>query len=152
MISILLIVFSSCIVWLIGDRIVQDFKIKKIHGCHGDLYMTRLQLLCFDNGASLMINYFHRSDEDRELHDHPWNFKSLILWRGYNEHHPGGIITTYPGMLIRRPAQWRHRVILKNNKPACTLVFTGPNLREWGFHTDKGWVHHSQFWTMKGCE
>lgn len=152
MISILDIVFFSCVLWLVGDRLVQDFKIRKIPNCQGELYMTRIYLVRFSNGAQLMINYFHRSDEDRELHDHPWDFKSIILWRGYHEHHPGGIITTYPGMFLKRAAQWRHRVVLKNGKSACTLVFTGPDVRQWGFHTPQGWVNHNEFWKMKGCE
>jgi hypothetical protein len=151
-IEILAIVFFGSLFWLIGDRIIQDFNVRKIYGCHADLYMTRIILVRFKSGAKLMINYFHRSDENREFHDHPWNFRSLILWRGYHEHHPGGVFVTYPGMLIRRPAQWRHRVTLKSGRPACTLVLTGPYIRDWGFHTDHGWVQWEKFGRMKGCD
>jgi hypothetical protein len=34
----------------------------------------------------LYLHKFFRSDKDRDLHDHPWNFRSLILTAGYWEH------------------------------------------------------------------
>jgi hypothetical protein len=37
------------------------------------------------NGVQLYLHKIMRSDADRELHDHPWAFASLILWRGYHE-------------------------------------------------------------------
>jgi hypothetical protein len=33
------------------------------------------------------LHVFHRSDHD-EMHDHPWPFVSVILWRGYIEETP----------------------------------------------------------------
>ena len=39
----------------------------------------------------LCLHIFHRSDEDRELHDHPWAFFSLILWNGYVEVRPARV-------------------------------------------------------------
>lgn len=51
-------------------------------------WMVRWSLLeCF--GWSLKLHHILRSDEDRDLHDHPWSFLSLILRGGYWEH-------TYP--------------------------------------------------------
>lgn len=41
-----------------------------------------------------------------------------------------------PWTLLRRPAVWKHRVILKEGKPAWTLVKTGVKERSWGFWTD----------------
>ena len=46
--------------------------------------MTRYKLL-LTRWGNLYLHVFHRSDEDRELHDHPWGFVSLILWGGYYE-------------------------------------------------------------------
>ena len=83
---------STILLLLVGiliGRAISDFEIKRILGCEKHLYMTRTILLRTRWGK-LMINYFHRSDEDRALHDHPWTFYSLILWRGYLEHTRGG--------------------------------------------------------------
>ena len=35
---------------------------------------------------AVFIHKFVRSDEDRALHDHPWNFLVIPIWRGYIEH------------------------------------------------------------------
>src|ERR1700728_4525634 len=93
------------------------------------LYMTRLTLFQGANkGVKLCIHIFHRSDFD-DLHDHPWNFWSLILWRGYNEIAEVGSQRVWPGQMIRRKADWRHRVqLLRENgreKKAITLVWMG---------------------------
>lgn len=61
------------------------FKCKEIVNCDRDLYLTRWYLLRFKSFA-VFLHYFHRSDEDRALHDHPWNFITIPLWRGYYEH------------------------------------------------------------------
>jgi hypothetical protein len=49
-----------------------------------DPYLTRWTILEIA-GWSLKLHRFHRSDEDRDLHDHPWTFWSLILLGGYYE-------------------------------------------------------------------
>lgn len=67
--------------------LIHGFQFKRIYFCDS-IYMTRLNLLELGPFGSIMINWFHRGDEDRELHDHPWDFVSIILWRGYIEETP----------------------------------------------------------------
>lgn len=108
----------------------------------------------------IYLHKFYRGDEDPFLHDHPWAFTSLILTRGYWEETPfvrfdpkltelqrNASLTYldhetgefrrkvfYPLFsVLRRPAEWKHRVILKDEKPVWTLVFTGVKERSWGF-------------------
>jgi len=138
---------STILLLLVGiliGRAISDFEIKRILGCEKHLYMTRTILLRTRWGK-LMINYFHRSDEDRALHDHPWTFYSLILWRGYLEHTRGGVQRIRPRRIIKRKPWWTHRVELIDAKPACTLVWTGRRVRVWGFHTEEGWKDWQTF-------
>jgi hypothetical protein len=64
------------------------FSKKIIYGCEGrgdadKPYLTRYTV--FESKPfQIALHVFHRSDADA-LHDHPWNFLSIILWRGYNE-------------------------------------------------------------------
>jgi hypothetical protein len=37
-------------------------------------------------GLSFYLHIFLRSDDDRALHDHPWDFWSILLVNGYREH------------------------------------------------------------------
>jgi hypothetical protein len=127
---------------------------KTIYGCEarGDgqsAYLTRYTLI--DRPAwQLCVHVFHRSDAD-DLHDHPWPFVSLILWRGYREQTPDRIRRRWPGSLAFRPARWVHRVELLGGKPAITLVWMGKRCREWGFFTRAGWVQWRRYFTEKGC-
>lgn len=127
---------------------------KIIYGCEsrGDAdspYLTRWTLLDTRWGR-VYLHVFHRSDAD-ELHDHPWSFVSLILWRGYVEETPRGRFRRWPGSLAYRPASWRHRVDLIGGKPAVTLVVTGAPVRQWGFWTARGWQHWREYFAEKGC-
>jgi hypothetical protein len=89
------------------------------------------------------IHKFCRSDHDRSMHDHPWHFRSIILWGGYWEHTPA-YTTQYdeiismrkwyrPGSYLNRPAKSIHRVELKDGKPSWSLCITGERERDWGF-------------------
>lgn len=103
---------------------------------------------------SIKLHHIVRSDLGRHLHDHPWDFVTVILWGGYYEVTPlkklsNGTITGNqwykPGSIIRHKAKDRHRVELKNEKACWSLVICGPRKREWGFHTDTGWMHWKEY-------
>lgn len=128
------------------------FKKRVIVNCERQVYLTRWFLFRTEPFA-VFLHKFHRSDEDRALHDHPWSFITLILWRGYNEVTTKGTKRRWPGMIGWRPAEWQHRVELVNEKPAWTLVIRFRARREWGFWEDQGktfvqWNH----WWQRNCE
>lgn len=106
---------------------------------------------------AIMLHHILKSDEDRDLHCHPWNFVSLLLWGGYVE-----VLPCQPGdtgwdsgngfekerrwgwlSVVRHQAEDRHRLILE--KPAWSLVFRGEKRRPWGFWTKSGWVHWTEY-------
>lgn len=136
-------------------------------------FLWRLNLV-YRKRFSVKLHRFLRSDPDRDLHDHPWNFVSIILWGGYYEETNAGTAWYGPGSILRRKATHRHRVILaervcgkcrdcryralrlrelvESRKTAgcldgvtvspVSLIFTTGKLREWGFSTPRGWLHH----------
>lgn len=141
---------------------------KIISGCaaRGDAesaYLTRWTLFKSER-RKVYLHAFHRSDHD-VLHDHPWAFWTLILWRGYMEEYTvpsDGPITRvktrriWPGQILFRPATHTHRVRLHrdtqgNERTAVTLVMTGPYIRDWGFHGVGGWVLWREYFTRNGC-
>jgi hypothetical protein len=156
-------------------------KKKIITGCDAQgtnesPYLTRWTLLSCRFGK-IYLHRFHRSDSP-DHHDHPFAFASLILWRGYFEEteaqsvissvhdtyatghpvrhfayvlpHPRKRV--WPGMILFRKATHRHRVVLVNGREAWTLVFRGPDVREWGFFTRKGWQHQAEYMAENGCK
>lgn len=119
----------------------------------GSLYMRRWRLL-HTRWFGVRIHHIVRSDNDRELHDHPFTFVSLVLRGGYYEHTVDGRRVWYgPGSLIVRSADALHRLEMEKvpaaygdgygvqhplELPAWTLVVRGPMRREWGFLLDGG--------------
>jgi hypothetical protein len=101
------------------------------------------------------IHFIYREDRDRDVHDHPWPFATLVLRGGYDEE-----IVPFPHIdldLHRRAERWNrwsfHRFPVERAhkitsvKPrTTTLVFVGkPTGREWRFWTPAGpvqWDHY----------
>lgn len=104
---------------------------------------------------SIYLHCFHRSDDDRAHHDHPWCNASLLLSGRYTEHTiaAGGINVRrqrVTGDMAFRRAKGAHRIELTDG--VCwSLFFTGFRLREWGFHCpEQGWVHWTDFTADNG--
>jgi hypothetical protein len=137
--------YVLCWAWILGWPRRTD-----IYRGPGDLYLQRWHLI-ETRWFELMLHRFWRSDHDT-IHDHPWAFWSLILRGGYSEVTPGpnfdrdaynGAWRWYgPGSLLRRPAEWKHRVVITDamRGRVWTLVWTGAKVRQWGFWCPTGWI------------
>lgn len=114
-----------------------------------DPYLRRWWVIPRNRVFNIYLHHFLRSDDDRALHDHPWLNISVLLRGAYTEHTiaRGGIhIRTLrqAGDVKLRRATAAHRIELHAG-PCWTLFITGPNVRSWGFHCPKGWVHWRDF-------
>lgn len=87
------------------------------------------------------------SDPD-DLHDHPWNYISIILWGGYWEEtkHTGeGYNSEYrfttrkwysPLSILKRRGDKPHKLIIPEGKYSISLIFVGRRYRNWSYHRD----------------
>lgn len=110
----------------------------RITGADGSLYLWRLRIVQTPWFA-VYLHAIHRPDHDQELHDHPWDFVSLVLRGSYIEQTP-----CCEGCPFRRHrlvrwinskrAEDAHRIVRVDRAPTWTLVFCGRRRREWGFH------------------
>ena len=142
------------LIWF-GETFASRKKLIINDPCGAGPYLTRYYMLGHRTSRwAVMLHRFHRSDMDRDLHDHPWAYWSLILTGGYWEVTPDGAFHWYrPGRLLRRNATWRHRVALYSPAgPVWTLVLRFKYERTWGFHTDNGWVSFRDYDYEAGCE
>jgi hypothetical protein len=139
----------------ITETIPYDFFVGK----EEDPYMLRWFLYKSEKGKPRgYIHKFLRSDYDEALHDHTSPSVSLLFEGEYIEHTRDGERLWQAPAVIFRDAETPHRIELIDNKPAYTLFFFGDNIRDWGFHCPKGWIHNKQFVqefengnTGKGC-
>lgn len=118
------------------DFILSPFSHFDITGNTGSVYIRRYKLIRCSRG-NLFLHHIRRGDMDRCLHDHPWDFWTLILWAGYWEQMADGTHWRRPGLILRRSAKTAHRIEV--DRPAWSLVWTGPRMRLWGFWTAFGW-------------
>lgn len=94
-------------------------------------------------GHRIRIHHILGSDPQPDPHDHPWNYRSLLLEGSYRETTSAGVQEHRAGDLIIRAAVAAHRLTL--NEPAWTIFKYGPYLRTWGYHTPTGWVSHKRY-------
>lgn len=98
--------------------------------------------------GTLRLHHILRSDADRHLHDHPFDFTSFLLTGGYTEETPGKgemrQVKWWPRFsVVRKKAEDLHKLILE--KPLWTFVISGPKTRAWGFQTELGWINHKEY-------
>lgn len=130
------------------------FLVKEIVSKEG---LVHFQRWCFFACPWFRI-YLHkicRSDEDKHLHTHPWNFISFILKGGYWQEywdHPLDNQTSYMQVkrfdLVKMNRHEGHKITL-TQKPTWTLVLTYGKRNEWGYLTEKGFIDHKNYRLMK---
>jgi hypothetical protein len=130
-------------------------------------YLLRWWLIPRNRFFNIYLHKFIRDDDDRALHDHPWWSVSFLLKGILREIHwtksgyaNGCWFYTASKTAVRyvhrflhcriRSANFTHRLELVTHE-AWTLVFTGPKVREWGFHCPQGWKHWTLFTDKSGA-
>lgn len=108
-------------------------------------YLRRWWIIPRNEQQNVYLHEGLRDDDDRALHDHPWDNVSYLLIGRYREITPHGAFVRETGSLIHRKATDAHRLELIDGQPFVSLFFTGPKVREWGFHCPNGWVHWRDF-------
>lgn len=111
----------------------------------GDNYLRRWWVVPRNRLQNVYLHEILHSDDDRALHDHPWENTSLVIAGRYVEHTPDGSSLHEAGSVVHRPAETLHRLEILPGEYAISLFFTGPVVREWGFACPKGWVHWKDF-------
>lgn len=111
----------------------------------GDDYMRRWWVLPRNEFANVYLHDIRKSDDDRALHDHPWQNTSVLLFGSYIEHTPEGTSVRKAGDVVHRPAHSQHRLEVIPGERAISLFMTGAKEREWGFACGQGWVHWRDF-------
>lgn len=118
-------------------------------------YITRLDVLRTP-WFEVKLHFMHGPDPERDPHDHPWPFLSLILrgqyvesrhlsWEGsYNNGQLIGV-AQHSSVHVHHWFNWMPDPEQAHRITWCapgtvTLVLALGRRREWGFHTRNGWV------------
>lgn len=134
--------------------------VKEIVSKEGAVHFRRYRLISTP-WFNLYVHNIRKSDEDKYPHDHPWDFKSLILSGSYqetmrlapfNKYYDPDTYTVkyYPGYLAEHKAEDTHQITLLTPE-VWTLVLTTGRAREWGYQTRIGWIDHKTYRTLKNA-
>lgn len=142
-------IFHNLMVRLSRYRVINDRQ-------DTEPYLLRYYLFIKDRDYfpfNFFLHKFLKSDPD-DLHDHPWPFITIILYGGYWEHTIDGRKTWWGAGTFRyASSETFHRVELDPNYPdVWTLFIPGPKQREWGFKTEKGWIHNTKYLIEKSTK
>jgi hypothetical protein len=142
--------------WLL-KKIVVHFPFRTITDSNGDPYLTRWYVwpkaprtkgeaddaVTPNSPFAVFIHFFHRSDKDRDQHNHPWAKSwALILKGGYVEERGNASRTFKPGMVNVITKDDYHRVeLLDAKKGSWSLFVAGKNVGSWGFRSTETGEH-----------
>jgi hypothetical protein len=107
---------------------------------------------------NVFLHKFLKGDPD-DVHDHPWNYFTIILAGGYYEwiaqFNEDGT-KSCEVRIWRGPGSFRfgnthtfHRIELKEGVTPWTLFMPGPQRREWGFLVKNKWIHNDNYLTNR---
>lgn len=116
-------------------------------------YMRRYHLE-YTRNRSARFHHILAGDPSTDLHDHPWDYTTIILAGSYTEVTPDGAYRYAAPCILTRRATQLHRLVLDDG-PVWTWFSTGPVCRRWGFMTSTGWVpwqQHARGTTAVPCE
>jgi hypothetical protein len=105
-------------------------KKQTIRNDAGEAYLVRRAINTPLGGIKL--HHILRSDEDRDCHDHPWSFLSIILAGGYFEHRPDirqgwvGGHGVLPGTGCEHCRHGMYRYVNRHGVPFHTASRFGP--------------------------
>jgi hypothetical protein len=140
------------VAWIVSRPLVADWLIERaqrtpytdIHGKDGSLYMQRWWLFNpyfpvtylrqFEwFPISVRLHHIVRPDDDRHLHDHPWNCRTIILRGGYCEQREDKHHLRMRGDTATIAHNEFHRIRHVYMDGAWTLFITGRKRGSWGF-------------------
>jgi hypothetical protein len=107
-----------------------------ILGRNGAFYMGRWWLIKMRPWLpfSVRIHHIALPDEDRDLHDHPFNYRTIILRGWYVEESIyGKLHQRDAGHTVANTAQTFHRIAQVSPGGVWTLFIMGRRINGWGF-------------------
>lgn len=122
--------------------------IKEIKSKSGEVHFRRWEILKTRWG-SIWLHAIYKADQDKHLHNHPWDFKSLVLKGSYLEQTEKGIIKQHPCKFNSRNGESYHKILELLSPVVYTLFFVSPTKREWGYNVNGKFIDHITYRELK---
>jgi hypothetical protein len=166
--SILGKLFASPLGWrVIHARSNRTPPHRHLHDLDGSLYMGRWRII--DEGtragrilerltgyASVRLHLIMRADHDRELHNHPFRYRTFVLRGFYGERYANGLFAAEkhriltPGDTATGSDTHFHRITAVSEGGVWTLFCMSRNQGEWGFNVGGKFMNSVRYLARKG--
>ena len=122
--------------------------IKEIKSKAGDIHFKRWQILKTRWG-SIWLHAIYKADQDKYLHNHPWDFTSVVLKGSYYEQTSLGNKKQYPGKINVRDGSEYHKILELESEVVYTLFFVSEPKRQWGYRVRGEFIDHETYRELK---
>lgn len=120
-------------------------KIKEIRSRKGVLHFQRWCIISIKNLFSINLHIIYKADEDNHLHNHPWNFISMVLWGRYVERLEDRLVNRFPLQISYRRKNVFHKIHMLLSRKVVTLNIMFSKQKEWGYKVDGGYVNSVEY-------
>lgn len=122
--------------------------VKEIRSRTGELHFQRYAI--FETPIlSLYIHKIYKRDEDLHLHNHPWNFITMVLDGGYEELLPNGKRNKIPGTISWMSRNGYHKINQIIAGPVTTIFLSFGKWMPWGYDVNGNHVESNLYRKMK---
>lgn len=129
----------NAVAWLATRPLVRAWIIRQAQKrpyIHIGEYMYRWWLIPqeWKLPRAARVHHIKREDLDPFLHDHPWDWRTIILDGWYDEEDVEGVIRRREAGTTRgASAETLHRIVAVSPGGVWTLFITGERRNRWGF-------------------
>lgn len=124
---------------------------------NGLMYLARLRIIQTP-WFGIYVHDIYEPDADRDPHNHPWSFISIVLRGSYIErlyedplnHRDRWVSKFHLKRSVHRMGRKSAHRIVKASPGLKTLILVGPRRANWGFFTDKGYVPWQEYEKVEG--
>jgi hypothetical protein len=158
------------VAWLVSRIPVANYLIKRAQHTpyfHLEGYMDRWWLFnpygldrslpeaerhtpIYPSFRSYRIHHILREDLARDMHNHPWPARTIILKGWYWEDRDDGLHFRTVGDTATLEPDTFHNITQVSPGGVWTLFITGPYEKDWGFMTKDGFVPHEEYENAAG--
>lgn len=140
---------------------------RHLYASDRELYMSRWHVVREGTFASrvlqkltgysaIRLHHTHRSDQGRDLHNHPFTYRTFVLDGHYVEafkpalRKPLQCRTLWAGSTARHDRHAFHRISAVSTRGVWTLFCMTRNMGEWGFLRDSRYVPSARYLKARG--
>lgn len=98
---------------------------------------------------SLYVHFIYQADKDKHLHNHPWNFLTMVLRGKYYVMLPNSVEIKRPGSLSFMTRKGYHKIAFVVGPPVVTLFLAVGKWTPWGYDVDGKHIDSVEYRTMK---